>query len=206
MFLIRVFFRVVSLMTLLVLVIFGATLYQIYSFGQKDMASPTAVAVVMGAAEFDGSPSLVLRARLDHVILLYRAGLIKSVVTTGGRQRGDLYTEAGVAKQYLSDRGIPSVSIISDPVGDDTYNSMLSVKVVLRTLGVSRAIFVSDGFHEYRINQIAGQLGIIDLSSPTRTSPIAGVTEFEYYLRETVAVLGAKLVGYKFLSLLRHGT
>ncbi len=192
-------------MVLIGLVLFGATLYQVYSFGQRDLARHAPAAVVMGAAEFDGSPSDVLRARLDHALILFHEGMVNKIITTGGSERGDIYTEAGVGKSYLSQHGVPAVDIISDPVGQDTYQSMVSVETVMHVLGISTAVFVSDRFHEYRVNQIALQLGIHDYSSPTATSPIHGRFLAVDYLREATAVLAAKVVGYKILSVLRHG-
>lgn len=205
-FVFRLVTRLVSLFVLAALVIFGITMYQIYSFGQRDQARRAPVEVVMGAAEFDGSPSDVLRARLDHAILLFNRGLVAKIITTGGSETGDIYTEAQVAKTYLIDHGVPSADIISDPVGQDTYQSMVSVATAMHVLSLSGAIFVSDRFHEYRVSQIASQLGIVDYSSPTTTSPIVGRALIADYAREAAAVLGAKVLGYKLLSVLRHGS
>lgn len=188
------------------LIIFLVLLGKIYTFGNHDFIQKAKIEVVLGAAEFNGTPSNVLKARLDHAALLYRQGFATTIITTGGSQNGDLYTEAGVGRTYLISLGIPPANIIADATGNDTYQTMVAVSKTLKSFGATNAIFVSDPFHEYRVYLIASQLGISDISSPTRTSPIRGMSSITYYLREAVAIEMAKLVGFKFLSVLRHGS
>ena len=187
-------------------IVFSAIVFQIYQYGHQDLSEPAPAEVVLGAAEFGGVPSNVLRARLDNAVLLFDQHLVPLIVTTGGSERGDMYTEAEVSRTYLLSRGIPGSDIVADASGNDTYQTLVSVNSVLLARGIRKAIFVSDAFHEFRVSQIASSLGIFAIPSPTHTSPIKGFTAVSYYLREAVAVLGAKVVGYKFLSIIRHGS
>lgn len=191
---------------LLFALIFGVILFQIYQFGKRDLAQRAPIAIVMGAAEYGGVPSDVLKARLDHAIMLFREHLVPTIMTTGGSEHGDSFTEAQVSELYLVSKGVPNSDIVVDAVGNDTYQSLVSVNAKLVNMGIRTAIFVSDPFHEFRVAQIVSPMGIVDIPSATHTSPIRGWTAITYYLREGVAVLAAKVVGYKFLSVIRHGS
>ncbi len=199
-------FKAVSIVVLLGVSYFAYSLYQVYSFGQHDYARPTRVAVVLGAAEYDGVPSDVLRSRLDHALALFKEGYVHEIITTGGAEKGDTFNEAEVGALYLRSRGVPYADVIAVPTGNDTYQSMAVVAEVLRSMKLTQAIFVSNRFHEYRVRGIAASLGITDYSSPVTASPIHGDALLDYYLREALAVSAGKLVGYKLLSILRHGS
>ncbi|MDA8101827.1 MAG: YdcF family protein [Nitrospiraceae bacterium] len=203
---IKLMLRVVSIVILLGAAYFVYTLFEVYSFGQHNYARPVRAEVVLGAAEYDGIPSDVLRARLDHALVLFKEGFAKEIITTGGSQKGDVYNEAEVGARYLRSKGVPYADVIAVPTGNDTYQSMAVVADVLRSMHLTSAIFVSNRFHEYRVRGIAESLGITDYSSPVTASPIHGKALLSYYLREALAVSAGKLVGYKLLSILRHGS
>ena len=195
-----------SAIVFVIILTFSVVVYQIYQFGHRNLSERAPIAVVMGAAEYNGIPSNVLKARLDHAVILFKEHLVPLIMTTGGSELGDSYTEAGVSATYLETQGVPTGDIVVDAVGVDTYQSVMSVNNELQSRGIRSAIFVSDAFHEFRVSQIASAVGITDIVSATDTSPIKGLTAVTYYLREAVAVLGAKVVGYKFLSIIRHGS
>ncbi len=204
--LIKLVFKAASILVLLGATYFVYTLYEVYSFGQHNYARPERAEVVLGAAEYDGVPSSVLEARLDHALALYREGLAKVIITTGGAEKGDTYNEAEVGARFLRNKGVPYADVVAVPTGNDTYQSMVVVADVLRSMHLTSAIFVSNRFHEYRVRGIASSLGITDYSSPVTASPIHGEALLKYYLREALAVSAGKLVGYKLLSVLRHGS
>src|SRR5947209_11658509 len=77
-----------------------------------DEARPSDVILVLGAAEYRGRPSPILRARLDHALELYKQGLAPRILTTGGAGGDPVYTEGGVGQLYLVTRGVPSEAII----------------------------------------------------------------------------------------------
>ena len=195
----------VLLMLVAALAYYLVSLVQVYTFGLRHTAARAKVAVVLGAAEYDGRPSADLQARLNQALHLFLAGDVKMIMTTGGSERGDVYTEAGAGRDYLVSHGVPKSDVVVDGVGSDTYQSVASVAARLKAMGLGTAVFVSDPFHEFRVSQIAASLGILSLPSPTMQSPIRGTLELDYYLREAVAVSAARITGYKFLSVLRHG-
>lgn len=170
----------------------------------RQNANPHADAIiVMGAAQYNGSPSPDLVARLSHALALWRAGVATIVVVTGGRESGDPFTEAGVSATWLERRGVPRHDILAEKVGRDSYES---IAAAVRALGRSRRIvvMVSDPFHEDRIVSMAQRLGLHAYPSPTRTSPIRGLAVLPYYARETFAVAIGRIIGYSTLSHIMH--
>jgi len=149
----------------------GFTAWRIWSVGQVDQARPADAIVVMGAAQYDGRPSPVFAARLDHAIELYKAGLAPYLVVTGGRQEGDRTTEAASARAYAVARGVPDSAILAEDTGRTTLQSLENVAAILRDRDLETALFVSDRMHMLRVLRVARDQGIAGYSSPTATSP-----------------------------------
>jgi vancomycin permeability regulator SanA len=168
--------------------------------------APTQAIIVMGAAEFNGVPSSVLEARLKTADDLYRRGVAPRVIVVGGSERGDHYSEAGVGVSVLAKLGVPTDDLYAHAVGNDTYDSLASLVPYLRAHGIQRVTIVSDGFHLYRSMSIASSLGLQVRGYADLGSPIHGWLELTYLLRETVAVSGARIIGYEEESEIRHGT
>src|SRR3954470_6645650 len=116
----------------------------------RDEAQPSDVILVLGAAEYRGRPSPVLRARLDHALELYQRGLAPRVMTTGGAGGDPVYTEGGVGRSYLTSRGVPAEVIIVESEGGSTVESVALTGEILRRMGLHSVIVVSDGYHIYR--------------------------------------------------------
>lgn len=135
--------------------------------------------MVFGAAEYNGIPSPVFRARLDHAFDLEERGLAGSIITTGGRGGDPHFTEAGVGGDYLIQRGVAEGKIICESQSETTFGSVRAVTRLLKERGARSCIAVSDGFHLYRIKQMFAAQGITVYASPTPDSPI----ESEPYLR-----------------------
>jgi uncharacterized SAM-binding protein YcdF (DUF218 family) len=146
--------------------------YRVWAQGQRDEAQPADAIVVMGAAQYDGRPSPIFAARLDHAIELYKSGLAKWLVVTGGTAEGDRTTEAAAARKYAIAKGVPANFILSEDQSRDTLDSIHGVAAVLREHGLSNAIFVSDRPHMLRVLRMAADAGITGWGSPTQTSPI----------------------------------
>ena len=148
--------------------------------------------VVLGAAQYEGRPSPVLKARLDHAITLYRRGLAPLLIMTGGRGYGDTTTEAAVSQRYAMKRGVSADAILLEDEGRTTSESMRAVAVMLETNPESprRVILVSDPFHMLRLAVLARRFSLQPATSPTRTSPISANREqaFKYVLSESVKV------------------
>jgi uncharacterized SAM-binding protein YcdF (DUF218 family) len=158
-------------------------------------ARPAGAIVVLGAAQFNGIPSQVFRARLDTAFDLYQQGLAPTIVVTGGRILGDQYTEAETGKIYLVDRGVPADAILMENVSHNTAASFEGVRRLLQPRGVESLLLVSDGFHLYRSKMLAQDAGFEALGYAAEDSPIrhGSGTELRYMVRETLAVLAWKL-------------
>jgi uncharacterized SAM-binding protein YcdF (DUF218 family) len=126
----------------------------------------------MGAAQYDGRPSPIFAARLDHAIALYKTGIAHWLVVTGGKAEGDRTTEAAAARRYAIAKGVPADAILIEDQSRDTLESIHSVAAMLREHGLSNAVFVSDRPHMLRVLRMASDAGITAWGSPTQTSPI----------------------------------
>jgi uncharacterized SAM-binding protein YcdF (DUF218 family) len=149
----------------------GYATFRIWQQGQLDERRPADAIVVLGAAQYDGSPSPVLRARLDHAIGLYFAGLAPNFVVTGGKARQDRTTEAAAARAYALGRGVPASAILIEDRGENTFQSVEAVGAILRQRGLGTALFVSDRTHMLRVLRMALDQGLDAWGSPTTTSP-----------------------------------
>jgi len=141
--------------------------------GARDQAAPADAIVVLGAAQYEGRPSPVLRARLDHALELYQRALAPLVIVTGGTGAGDTTSEAQVGRRFLRDHGVPDSAIVMETHGRTTSESIHAVAAIVSALPGQRVILVSDPFHMLRLSILARALGLTPLTSPTRTSPIS---------------------------------
>jgi len=142
----------------------------VYAF--RDTRSPASAIVVLGAAQYAGKPSPVLRARLDHAIDLWRSDTTRRLVLTGGTGQGDTTSEALVGSLYAQKQGVPADKILLETEGRTTSASIHAVGDLLQPLGVTRVVLVSDPFHMFRLWILARKTGFEPITSPTRTSPI----------------------------------
>lgn len=157
---------------------------EIEAQSEADEAQTSDVIVVLGAAEYHGKPSPVLRARLDHALELHRRGLAPRFLTTGGAGGDPQFTEGEVARDYLIGRGIPSEDITVEAEGDSTVHSMTAVSEIMRRMGLDSAILVSDGYHIFRAKRILESQGMKVYGSP-RPSPAQGTLQRKWtYLRQ----------------------
>jgi uncharacterized SAM-binding protein YcdF (DUF218 family) len=156
----------------------------------RDEARPSDAIVVLGAAQWDGKPSPVLQARLDHAFDLYAAGFAPKVIVTGGVGVGDNYSEGEVARQYLLRKGVPTTAVLTENRGRTSYESMEGAALLMQRSGWHSALLVSDPFHMYRLKRMATDLGVQAATSPTRTSPILPGSDEErrYMLREVASL------------------
>jgi len=175
----------------------AVTLAQVYRASRGDGAEPAQAIVVFGTAQYDGEPSPVLAARLDHAIGLYRRDLAPVIVVTGGSQPGDRFTEAAASADYLLARGIPDEDILREVSSTSSWQSLAAVTEFLSERDITEVLLVSDPFHSLRISSMADELGLDGHASPTRTSPISGMSELRYMARETVAVAVGRIIGFR---------
>ena len=188
--------RVPRLVGRLVAVLFGLWLIALAAIGvwsRRNASGPADAIVVLGAAQYGGRPSPVLRSRLDHALALWKAHRAPRVVLTGGRRDGDLISEAAAGRRYLMRRGVPASAILMEPDGRTSLASMRAAAALLTDDATAgdrpRVLLVSDPFHMLRLAVLARLYGLVPLASPTRTSPISGRRAvMEYMLRESVAL------------------
>ena len=152
-------------------VLTGYAAFRIWEQGGRDEQRPALAIVVLGAAQYNGHPSPVLAARLDHAVELYLAGLAPYFVVTGGGEEGDHTTEASVARDFAIAHGVPKERILVEDRGRTTLESLESVARLLQDRGIDDALFVSDRSHMLRVLRIASDQGLTAWGSPTPTSP-----------------------------------
>lgn len=159
-------------------------------YGRRDEAHPASAIVVLGAAQYVGRPSPVLKARLDHALALWDRRLAPKIVLTGGTGVGDTTSEAAVGARYVRARGVPDSAIVLENEGLTTSQSLRGVAAILSGEPDKRVILVSDPFHMLRLMILARDLGLEPYSSPTRTSPISSnsLERSKYVISESVKV------------------
>jgi uncharacterized SAM-binding protein YcdF (DUF218 family) len=180
---------------------FTVALVFVLVVSQQDQRRTADAIVVLGAAQYNGRPSPVLKARLDHAVELYRYRLAPRIIVTGGVGRGDTMSEAAVSRRYLLWRGVRDTAIIVQPQGRSTYTSMTVVAQWLQLRRLSSVILVSDPFHMCRLRLEARRTELTAYTSPTPTSPISDNPNLEllYLAREALKVPVAWVRSWKWL-------
>ena len=171
------------------LLVIAYTTFRVWDQGNQDGSRPADAIVVLGAAQYNGVPSPIFKARLDHAIDLFKEGVAPKLVLTGGKVPGDRTTEAEAGRMYAISKGVPSDAILVENQSRTTLESLRSVSQILRDHDLRSAVFVSDRTHMLRVLRIAHDQGIEAFGSPTRTSPID--TSASERLRATVHEVGA---------------
>jgi len=152
---------------------------QIETYARQDQAAQSDAIGVFGAAEYDGRPSPVYRARLDHALALYHRRIARLIITLGGAG-GDQYTEGAVGREYLRGMGVPEEAIIAETESRNTEESARRIAVIARANGLRRLVIVSDETHLFRIHEICAANGLDVLTSPRpRVVVEGGSREFE---------------------------
>ncbi len=157
-------------------------------WSSRDEARPAQAIVVLGAAQYAGKPSPVLRARLDHALDLWNRHLASLLILTGGTGSGDTTSEAAVGRNYARRHGVPDSAILVENEGRTTSESMRAVAGMLEVRGLQTALLVSDPFHMLRLRILARRFGFTPYTSPTQTSPISPNREerWKYMFSESV--------------------
>jgi uncharacterized SAM-binding protein YcdF (DUF218 family) len=139
---------------------------QIHYFADLNEARPADAIAVFGAAEYDGRPSPVLRARLDHALALYEEKIAPLVITLGGGDPADRHSEGGVGHDYLMAHGVPESAIIAETESSNTEESAKRLAVIAQANGLKRIVVVSDGSHLFRVHALCSALGLDVYTSP----------------------------------------
>jgi vancomycin permeability regulator SanA len=189
--------RVFSTLAILVMVVWASFVVAIIDAGNQNDAKAADAIIVLGAAQYEGRPSPVLKARLDHAAELWGRGLAPRMIVTGGRGVGDTTSEAAVSRRYLAQHGVPEARILMDTAGLTTSQSMVAARHFLGAGSRPTVLIVSDPFHMLRLSILARRLQMIPLLSPTRTSPISSRPgqRLRYVLAESIKAPYALVIG-----------
>ena len=176
----------IAVVTVFALWVISAAAVMLWS--SRDEARPAHAIVVLGAAQYAGRPSPVLRARLDHALDLWNRHLGKLLILTGGTGTGDTTSEAAVGRTYAIKHGVPDTVILMETQGRTTSESMRAVAGMLEARGLQTAVLVSDPFHMLRLRILARRFGFTPYTSPTQTSPISPNREqrWKYIFSESI--------------------
>jgi uncharacterized SAM-binding protein YcdF (DUF218 family) len=198
--------RLVRLALRVTLVVAGAlalylavTFVQVWQASRTDDVHPAQAIVVLGAAQYDGTPSPVLRARLDHAVDLFERQVAPVVAVTGGRQPGDRATEASAAAGYLIGRGVPESALRLESSGVNSWQSLAAAARFLQREGIRDVVLVSSPYHAFRTERIAEEVGLSGHASPAPGSAGGGASELVQMGRETVAVAVGRIIGHRRL-------
>jgi uncharacterized SAM-binding protein YcdF (DUF218 family) len=189
--------RVVGAAVLAAVLLVVSTALGIWWTARQDSRPSADAIVVLGSAQYNGRPSSIFEARLEHARALYEDGVAPMVVTVGGRADGDQFSEAEAGRDYLADAGVPVESLLAVPEGVDTLESIRAASATFEEQGWSHAVLVTDPWHAMRAERMAEDAGIEADSSPTRQGPAVQTraTQFRYILRETAAYLLYRATG-----------
>lgn len=190
--------RLVGAAVLAALLLVASTATAIWWTARQDSRPAADAIVVLGSAQYNGVPSSIFEARLEHALKLYADGVAPVIVTVGGKAAGDQFTEAEAGQQYLAESGgVPTDALLAVEEGVDTLESMRAVGRVFAEQGWETAVLVTDPWHAMRAERMAEDSGIEAESSPTRQGPAVQTraTQFRYIMRETAAYLLYRVTG-----------
>jgi uncharacterized SAM-binding protein YcdF (DUF218 family) len=170
---VRIVQRILTVAVVAAFALWIASATAVLIWSARDEARPAHAIVVLGAAQYAGKPSPVLRARLDHALDLWNRHLASLLILTGGTGAGDTTSEAAVGRNYARKHGVPDSAILVENEGRTTSESMRAVAGMLEVRGLQTALLVSDPFHMLRLRILARRFGFIPYTSPTQTSPIS---------------------------------
>jgi len=194
----RTVIRLVSLvliLTLLAIAYFIFNYVQVTGAASDDTTQQVDAIIVLGAAQYNGSPSYVLGERLDHAFNLYTEGIAPVIMTTGAGAEGDITTEGLVGLEHLLGKDVPESDIVLIPEGTNSWEQLSASAFQIQQLQLDSVLLVSDGYHNYRLLAIADELGI-----EAYVSPSAVEAEMSDNLREAAAVSIGRITGYRRLS------
>jgi len=178
-----------SIAALLVLAYILYVSVQIGRQSTRDEARPADVILVLGAAEYRGKPSPVLKARLDHALSLFHKKMAPALITTGGAGGDPDYTEGGVGRSYLIANNVPSEAIIVEPEGESTAHSIAAAGEIMQRMGLKSCILVSDGYHIYRAKKMLEFRGIKVYGSPRQSNAREEPAQWWLYVRQSLGYL-----------------
>lgn len=198
--LLRWILRIAAFLLAIAVLYTGYIAWEVRHYARTDQARAVDAIVVLGAAQYNGKPSPVLQARLDHAADLYSRGYASYIVVTGGKIPGDVNTEAGASASYLATLGVADSHVLREVQGRNSWQSLQAAARFMQDRNIHRVLLVSDSFHDARIRQMAKDLGLDAYVSPTSTSPIAWSARQRYLMKEVVALGVGRLIGFNRIA------
>jgi uncharacterized SAM-binding protein YcdF (DUF218 family) len=195
----RLALRIISLLLTALVVYFAVSLVQVWLTSRQYDPHTADAIMVMGAAQYNGVPSPDLAARLNEALKLFDNKDANLIVLTGGKEKGDVYTESEAGTTYLHARGVP-LSDILQAGGNTTYQNVADAAPQLLARHATTVLVTTDPFHEDRSMAISSSLGLIPSPTPTQTSPIKGWSTVPYFLKEAVGVGLGRVIGFNHLD------
>lgn len=195
----RLLLRIATGLVTLVIAYSGVTFVQVWAVSHRNAPVQSQAIIVLGAAQYNGRPSPVLENRLAHAYQLWKQKLAPIIVTTGGRQPGDRYTEGTTGYDYLRTQGVPDADILKEVSGGSTYEELAAAVTFLRPRGITKVILVSDDYHNERLLAIAHEVHLDATVSPAPDHR-STLDELHQLGRETVAVGVGRVIGFRRLD------
>jgi uncharacterized SAM-binding protein YcdF (DUF218 family) len=191
--------RIALLLAAAIFLYFAVTFVQVWLTSRQYEPHPAGAILVMGAAQYNCTPSPDLRARLDQARTLYEQGYAHLVMLTGNKKPGDRCTESESGAAYLESKGVPARDILQAG-GDTTYGNIAQAAPILAKHGATVVLVTTDPFHEDRSMAIASTLSLSPSPTPTQTSPITGWSTVPYFFKEAVGVGLGRIIGFNHLD------
>jgi len=196
MFLFKIVRRIFSFVLLLVIIIPLYVAGSIWWCAHHVGPRPSDAIVVLGAAEDNGNPTPLLAQRINQAKLAFESGLAPVIITVGGGQSGDRFTEASASYRTLRAEGFSKKQLVELPVGKDTLTSTVAYVAYMKAHGWHSVVITTDPYHCYRAMAEANDLGVKSSCNPVMQGPGSlGATGIRYITRETGAYLAYKTVG-----------
>ena len=162
--------RLIAILALSFFVYFVVNAIRIYNYSTQYSEEKSDVAIVLGAAINNGTPSPVFRERINHSIYLYKKGVVKKLIYTGGKGKGQVQTESEVAKSYAIHKGVKKEDILIEEKSKNTVENLSEAKKIMDSNKLKNALLISDPFHMKRGVMYAENNDIHYKPSPTKTS------------------------------------
>jgi uncharacterized SAM-binding protein YcdF (DUF218 family) len=178
----------------------GLTVFEVWRVGHTQSTTQVDAIVVMGAAQYDGVPSPLLKARLTHAFDLWKQKIAPRIVLTGGNKPGDRFTEASASAIFLRQQGVPQEELLQESSSRSTYEALRNVRDLVKNdpnfAGIERIVIVTDPYHELRSRLTAREMNFKATTSPTSNSHIAGDSTFKKHVKEGVGIALARVIGF----------
>ncbi|MEA5078701.1 MAG: ElyC/SanA/YdcF family protein [Anaerolineaceae bacterium] len=182
------FWSCVSFAAVLLLARLFTELYSINKLYSLDTVPESRVAIVFGAGlQRDGSPSPILRDRVETAAQLYLSGKVEKLLMSGDNRFVD-YNEPGAMRAYALSLGVPEEDIVLDYAGRRTFDTCYRAKIIF---GVDEAILVTQKYHITRALFTCNGVGLKSAGVPSDVRTYRKLSRLIWNVREMPATVVA---------------